>query len=288
MLTNTEIHKIYQEMKQWKGIITDAYPPYYINLSEKHIITLYGTFGYSFSIPSNQLSDVHAILQLCHPNTPYYIYHDVYLSEELPDIPLYSYKHAPNILTTQSPPNQKNNTYTIQPTSISQTIIQPNEPIKDAIIRIREQVKKTLQFVHQYPNINVNPQQLNSLQKIPHMNNTEIRITARRAHPSNMEITLAISNEYSWASIDSFIIPTQHITKLTDKYIAHMHRIAPDLIRDIQQNFAGSQHEKMRIIRQVIPYLTHTNNDLFTCIQDCAHVLMNHYAYNHAPLTSPP
>ena len=281
MLTNTKIHEIYQEMQQRNSILPNTYPGYYINLNDKHEIELSGQFGRLFSIPTPQLSDIHAILQLCHPDTPYYVYRHIYLSEKLPGICLYNYKHAPNILTTQIPPNKKNNTYIIQPTSISHTIIEPNEPIIDAIERIHPQIEQSLTFVHQYPHIDVDSQRLDGQQKIPHLNNMDINITAYRVHPSNIEITFTLSNESGWTSIDNFIISTQDLPKLADRYVTHMQHIAPKLIQDIQDNFTGSQHEKIHIIRQAIPYLTHTNNDLFTCIQDCAHILMNHYACPH-------
>lgn len=278
MLTNTKIHEIYQEMQRRNSILPNAYPGYYINLNEKLEIELSGKFGHLFSIPTNQLSDIHAILQLCHPDTPYYIYHDIYLSEELPGISLYSYQHAPNILTTQPPVCAEKTIYTVQPTNISHTIVQPNEPITDAIKRVHALVEQSFAFVHQYPHINMDNQQLHSPQKIPLVNDINISINAYRTHPSNINIILDITNKTNWANINIFIIPTQHITELTDRYTAHLDHAMPKLIQDIQNNFAGSQHEKMRIIRQAVPYLTRTDNNIFACIQDCVHILMNHYA----------
>ena len=105
----------------------------------------------------------------------------------------------------------------------------------------------------------------------------------KRAYPSSISIRLYLYLYHIPDRIDvpPLTISIDDIPNIPTIYHAHIAQTLPDIIQYIQQHLTHSQHEKIHIIRQAIPYLTHTNNDLFTCIQDCAHILMNHYACPH-------
>ena len=294
MLTNNDIHNIYkhmQKLQKFNGInmSTGNHPGYIIDIEQNRSIVLYSTMGKVTSIPTTQLSDIHAILQLCHPNKPYYIQHNIHLSDNCPKLPVYIYPDQPDIITVQHPDtrytrNENEGDYIINPAIIPNIVIAQDEDYIRASNRMVNNLRTSLPFIEQYPDIQYKQHQLYIQQpNISHPKISLIGIIVRH-YPSNICIHLSIVyNDLHQIALPDLTISIDDIPNFTDIYHAHIAQAIPDIMHRIEKQFPYSQHEKMHIIRAITQQLTPPNNNALQQIHHAMTIIRDHFAYVSTP-----
>lgn len=120
-------------LQKYNAIKNEDYPIYTIHQLEPNDIKLCGQGGEWFSITTNYLSDIHAILTLCHPNKQYCIEHDINIADHYLNIDVYSHGAQPNILTYQRPTSEYNGRWVINTQHINDISILDDETLHHAL-----------------------------------------------------------------------------------------------------------------------------------------------------------
>lgn len=291
MLTNHDIHNIYQYMQKFNGIniSTGNHPKYIIGIEHKRAMVLYSTMERIASIPTTRLSDIHAILQLCHPNQPYYIQQNIHLSNNCPKLPVYIYPDQPDIITTQHPNTryplyEGKSDYIINTAIIPNIVISQDENYIRANNRMVNNLRALLPFIEQYPDIQYKCHQLHIKQpNISYPNISLIGIIARH-YPSNIRIHLGLVYKIlHQITLPCFTISINDIPDLTRIYHAHIAQAIPDIIHQIREQFPHSQHEKIRMIHAITQQLTSPNNHALQQIHRATTIIHDHFVYVGTP-----
>lgn len=309
MYINQEtIAKLAQEMQEKSIIQTKNYKEYNIILIHDKTIIIIGNRGKQLSVNTSYISDIHKILQLCHPDNQYYIEQKINLSPNCPQISIYNHARKPNIFSYQQPIKQNNEYYILNTEKINNIFVDINKPIEEIINYITKETKKTLSFIQSYPNIQFKYQhsrhnltfkyhQLHTKSHIPYYHNLYINTIAEIVHPSIIKIKINITHDTfnrenhfiivkKLVDIKTFNIHVNDIINIHENYHIHINQEKIEIINNIQQNHSYSQHEKINITRAIIQHLDTNNHHILQIIQHCAEIFRDHFIY--IPPISPP
>lgn len=287
----TDIATIAKEISHYRYTQIHRYPQYFLHINDDNTLDISNKSHRYFSIRTSHLSDIHAILQLCHPHQEYYIQYHHYLSDNCPKLPVYIYQDQPNIITTQHPTirhgtDEQGGVYVLRLDMIPDIAITTDEDFIHADNRMTNQLRARLPFIPQYPDIQYHPhdvefQQLNI--SYPHISLTGI---IDRAYPSSISICLYLYIYHippHRIDVPPLTISIDDIPKLPTVYHAHIAQAIPDLIQDIQQRLTHSQHEKIRIIHAISQQLTPRDNNVLPAITQAATIMRDHFTYVGTP-----
>ena len=284
MYTRTEnITTAAHHLQKYNGIKNENYPIYTIHQLEPDNIKLCGQDGEWFSITTSYLSDIHAILTLCHPNKQYCIEHDININNHYLNIGVYSHGTRPNILTYQRPASEYNERWVINTQHINDISIPDDEPLHQAITRANNHAKAQLSFIEQHPHIQFGGPKLHTKHPIPQYPNIHIYAKTQIHNHNHINIQFSLSQHPYLSSIPNINIPMDQLVNLDRIYLLHIDTITPQLTKIIQHNFAHSQHEKIHITRAIIAYFTNQYHHMLQNIQHCAEILRDHFVYIGTP-----
>lgn len=152
-LAQNQITALAQKMQNNGGIQTDAHHQYVLHHNHKNI-TIYGAHNYKLVVPTPHLSDIHAILQLCHPDRHYYLT----LSSTECKIAksafiIYSYGSKPSYLSCQKPLYERWGHYELDLSSIRDIRIRSNDTMEQSVARMVTHINNNIPFVDNNPDI---------------------------------------------------------------------------------------------------------------------------------------
>lgn len=266
-------------LQKYNGVKNEDYPLYTIRQSEPNDIDLWGKDEEWFRISTTYLSDIHAILTLCHPDRQYCIEHDMNITDHYININVYSHGARPNILTYQRPNPKYNGRYFINTQHIDDISVPNNEPLHRAITRANDHAKAQLSFIEQYPHIHWDAHRLHTHYLIPDCRNITTKVTVQPHFRTGLSIEIHIDHYPHMIHIHPFIISYDQIPHLATLYPHHITNILPQITQEIQQYFPYSQHEKIHITRAIIAYFTTQHHHMLQNIQHCAEILRDNYVY---------
>ena len=295
-LTPTDIATIAKEISHYRYTQIYKYPQYLLHINDDNTLDISDKTNRYFSIRTPHLSDIHTILQLCHPHQKYYIRRDIHLSDNCPKLPVYIYQDQPDIITTQHPAiryntNEQGSNYILRLDMIPDITIIPDEDFIHADNRMTNNLRTLLPFVPQYPDIEYQQHELQFEQ--PNMSHPDISLIGiiKRAYPSSISIRLYLYLYHIPDRIDvpPLTISIDDIPNIPTIYHAHIAQTLPDIIQYIQQHLTHSQHEKIHIIRAITQQLTPHDNDVLPKAQKAATIMHDHFIYiGTPPDQSPP
>lgn len=295
-LTTADITTIAKEIKHYQYTQIYQYPQYLLHVNEDNTLDISDKANRYFSIRTHHLSDIHAILQLCHPHQKYYIQRNINLSSNCPKLPVYIYQNQPNIITIQHPTirhstNEQGGNYMLRLDMIPDITITADEYFIHADNRMTDKLRALLPFVPQYPDIEYQQHELQFQQ--PNISHPHISLMGiiDRAYPSNISIRLYLYIYHIAHRIDipPLTISIDDIPNIPTIYHAHIAQTLPHIIQDIQQHLTHSQHEKIHIIRAITQQLTPYDNDVLPKIKQAATIMRDHFMYiGTPPHQSPP
>lgn len=266
-------------LQKHNGIKNNNYPIYAIHQLESDTIELCGQDGEWFSITTNYLSDIHAILALCHPNKQYCMQHDSNIDDHYLNIDVYSHGTQPNILTYQRPTSKYNGRWVINTQHINDIPISDDEPLHHAIIRANNHTKAHLPFIDQHPYVQFGGPKLHTKHPIPQYPNIHAHVKTQMHDHTHINIQFSVSQHPRLVSIPDIHIPIDQLFDLPRIYLLHINTIIPQLAQNIQRGFPHSQHEKIHITRAIVAYFTTQHHHMLQNIQQCAEILRDHYIY---------
>ena len=238
-----------------------------------------------YTIPTNKLADIHAILNIVHPNAPHRIIFNVHPNAFEQNILIYSDQDTPNTFSIETPNHHnKNNHYVINThkiPSISCTDISILEGMNKIYTRINEYFDNIFS-----PNNNACIMRYNHgisyvTNEIPHYPNIKF-IGDIHGHDTDNHLIVEVSIEYDNDSIfcTSFTIPPNKINNINASYDQAVQEMMTHIKNHPEiYTHQKSQHYYISLIHAMGPYLTRQDSPLRTNIRRCAQELLDHYTY---------
>lgn len=282
-MTSEDVIAYAQSMQAPKRTNTPNLQTYNIIDSNAKDTKLYHASTY-YTIPTNTLSDIHTILAIVHPNTPYRLAYGILVTAFNINTWVYNNQQTPNLFQAQM-----SNTTTQGRYFINMHAIPPLSCTDLSIADARHQMNTRIK--HHFNNIfsqnptkhiiRTNHRIRATTEEIPH--HLDIKFVADiGAHHANHQLTIGISIHYQQKNTfyTDFTISPNNINDIDALY----DQTIPQLLAHIQDNpniytHKQSQHYYISLIRAMHPYLTRKDSPLRQHIHHCVQEILQHYVY---------
>lgn len=274
------------------NMTVERFATYYVTPINHHTTQLRNIHQTTHDIPTNKLSDIHAILRILYPNKHYYLkYKYPNIQHNIFDV--HTKSPQPNIIDINHP-NQQNKGYYVLNTDRIAPVNSDNISIQQALDIMEKQIQAQSAFMRLHPNtiyghkdcrgtITICGQQ-NSDKTIKPMNNN-IYISYRiynQQHNPNINIQIGAHNtkispmHYVNLSFHPNAIHdiNTDITNAYNDIVAHIHEHAADYFTE-----HGSQHQRITLLHAINHYFAQPNNPLHTNIHQALQNFQQYYTY---------
>lgn len=282
-MTSEDIISYAQSMQAPKRANTTNMRTYNIMVSNAKYTKLYHE-GTHYTIPTNTLNDIHAILTIVHPNTPYRLVYGVLVTAFNINAWIYSNRQTPNLFQTQMFNTTAQGRYFINMHAIpalSCTGLSISNALNQMKTRIRHHFDHIFAHNPTKHMIRTNHQIRATTEEIPHY--PDIAFTTDiQAHHANHHLTITIIIAYQQNNIfyTDFTISPNNIDDIDVLY----DQTIPQLLTHIHDNpniytHKQSQHYYISLIRAMHAYLTRKDSPLRQHIHHCLQEILQHYVY---------
>lgn len=254
---------------------------YYIRSANEHETILSTIELEEYAIPTGKLSDIHAILHVCHPNNDYYIqYHHRYIPHNN-IITTRSYPTDPHIILLQRLHAHVHGQYNINIDRIT-PINCRNISLKQAVATGFDQIHAQFHFMQDAEPNTYN--QLDITQKIHFPNHPKTYIQLYIYNPqyeTDIVVNINIYHQNKIQYTESFALAPNNLhiieslaNNAGNNILAHISNN-----RDIYSTSNDSEHHYIELLRAVQHYCSRDTHGLTTQIQRYVQHLLQHYTY---------
>lgn len=256
-------------------------PCYYIHPLNENITELSNITLDTYHIPTNKLSDIHAVLQIRHPNNDYQLKCSAKIVAKNGIICIYSHPDHPTMLAvnprkTNISGNYLINTNKIIPVSCDELTI------RQAIRAMNTNIHEQFSFMQTDTDTIYGQNDIARIISPFHREDIYLRFEVNNPQ-YNQDIAIDIDVYQHNNSIHylSFIIPRDQIHTIESSIMHAGHNILTHMQEHprIYCPNNHSQHSYIELLRSAKEYFAQPNNSLIQHTRRCAQELLNHYTY---------
>lgn len=240
-----------------------------------------------YTIPTNKLTDIHAILNLVHPCAPYQIIYNIQPDTFDDNILVCNHQHIPHEFSINVPIRANNNKekYYIINTQNIPPVSCVDISIADAMNKMNTAINDYFRSI--FPNdentsITHNTHIIHYItDDIPHHPDIKFMAYIHGHHASN-HLTIEVMIDYNEDVVFSthFTLAPNCLDDINESY----NHVTQQIIDHINHNpniytYQKSHHYYISLIHAMGPYLTSKDSPLRTNIRRCAQDMLNHYTY---------
>lgn len=285
-LTQDQITALAQKMQNNGGIQTDAHHQYVLHHNHKNI-TIYGARNYKLVVPTPHLSDIHAILQLCHPNKHYYLTIGTTGCKIASSaFTIYSYGTKPSYLSCQKPLYERSGYYDLDLSSIRDIRIRPNDTMEQSSARMITHINNNVPFIDNNPDIFHTTNFLEVAQHIDTNGDGDVTFilnVASAEYSPDIRVYVDINRGRYNLSSDQFVLSLadkdQH-TAIIHQHLQGMKRDAMRCDDEYLGTFVSRTSKRKKSTQKHIQQqLSPRDNQISRYIHRCVQILLDQYIY---------
>lgn len=260
-----------------------GYPYYRAFITDTHKITLHNNAGKAFVVDTPYISDIHAILQQCHPDGAYYLTYSLILPTNYPPIAIYSHGTQPTHFTYQQPDTNNKEYHPINLRALSDIVVSTDDTMVNITNNASKRVYQHLSFIDKYPHIEFHRTQLRrECSFMPHNPHLNIILCVYADGPStDIRIDIYLRHGTSSIGASQWILHPDNIHALEETYrteIQPLLQYFPIAIEHVDTPY--SQHERINLIRLVTHRLNAPDSDILSTIDTCVKLFRDHYIHD--------